>query len=439
MTAWQPPPEFAPVASALEGVTVYAPRPPVEAPEAPPVFQCPQCGAATGYDVAAGGVACEHCGYTAPVRAQTVGQAAAQAEFTLEALRSGAHTLSAAKSGGGAEGGWGVERQELHCNACGADLALEPGALSATCPFCASNQVVVRAAAQDRLRPGFLVPFKVNPDETKTRARAWLGQGWFHPDALAGSAFIEHFAGIYLPYWTFDADIIADWRAEVGYEHQERYYDAGDKTWKTRTVIKWRWENGRVHVAVDDLPVPGTTRVSAVLLERVQPFDLSALAAYTPDFLAGWQAQSYDVPLPQAWETGKNAMRERARRACREDIHSAHVRNFSMTADFAEEAWRYILLPVYAAAYRFEGKVYQVLVNGQTGEVAGQKPVAWWKIWLAIAAMLAPGLCAGLIGLPLLLAGGVGVVPLAIGLVLLAIGVAGAIYLYQRAAASEKA
>ena len=436
---WQPPADFVPLETALEGVTVFAPRPKVEAPTAAPVYRCPRCGATTKYDVAAGGVACEHCGYTAAVAAAAVGQAAAQDEFTLTALRQGAQTPSAATGGAEAQEGWGVARKEMHCNACGADLALAPGALTVTCPFCASNQVTVRDAADDQLRPRFLIPFKIQPDDTKARARVWLGQGWYHPDELSRSALLEHFSGVYLPFWTFDARIVAAWRAEVGYEHQERYYDSGDKSWKTRTVIRWRWEDGRVTVTVDDLPVAGTSRVSGRLLERLQPFDLAGLVAYNPDFLAGWQAQAYDVPLPQAWETGKASMRERAKQACRADIHSGHVRNFSMTADFADEAWRYVLLPVYVAAYRFEGKVFQVMVNGQSGTVAGQKPVAWWKLWLAIAALLAPGLCAGLIGLPLLLVGGAGIVPIVIGLVLLAVGGGIALWLYQQAAASEKA
>ena len=38
-------------------------------------YTCPQCGATTAYNVAAGGVACEHCGYVAPIQAQVVGQA----------------------------------------------------------------------------------------------------------------------------------------------------------------------------------------------------------------------------------------------------------------------------------------------------------------------------------------------------------------------------
>jgi UPF0716 family protein affecting phage T7 exclusion len=129
-------------------------------------------------------------------------------------------------------------------------------------------------------------------------------------------------------------------------------------------------------------------------------------------------------------------MRERARKECYDDIRSAHVRNFSMQADFSDETWRYVLLPVYLTSYRYREKVLQVMVNGQTGKVDGQKPVDWTKIWLAIAALLLPGLVTGLIGLPLLLAG-IGVVPVAIGFVLLLIGAVLGVVLYRKALESE--
>jgi hypothetical protein len=244
---------------------------------------------------------------------------------------------------------------------------------------------------------------------------------------------------VYLPFWTFDARIASAWRAQVGYERQERYYDAGSKEWKTRTVIDWRWEDGQVTVQVDDLLVDGTTRASRNLLERLKPFHLGDLAAYAPEFLAGWQAQAYDVSLTQAWETGKALMRERAMQACRESIHSAHVRNFSMTADFADEVWRYILLPVYVANYPFEGKLYQVMVNGQSGAVAGQKPVAWWKVWLAIAALLVPAVVLGVIGLITLPLGGAGMIPLVLGFVWLVAGGIFSVKIYRDAVASEQA
>jgi predicted RNA-binding Zn-ribbon protein involved in translation (DUF1610 family) len=425
-TTWQPPPGYQAVKSGVPGIRVFAPVPQSEIVPESKNFKCPQCGATIQYDVAAGGVACEYCGYEAPAQAKAVGRSADEAEFTLDTWQR-------------AEQGWGVERQALHCDNCGAILTLAEGALTATCPFCASNRVSLRLAAQDAIRPRFLVPFKVPLENIRSRAQEWMGKGWYHPAELANSAIIQRFTGIYLPFWTFDADITADWRAEVGYERQESYYDAGDKSWKTRTVIDWRWENGRVKVSVDDLLIVGSSRLSRIILERLYPFDLNGLVSYTPDYLAGWQAQAYDVTLPVAWEQGKEVMRERAHKACNEDIPTHHVRNFSMTADFANETWRYLLLPVYVAAYQFEGKVYQVMVNGQSGLVAGQKPVAWWKIWLAIAAMLAPGFFFGLIGLPGLALGGVGIILLVLGFVLILIGGAASIALYRQAIASEAA
>ena len=423
---WGPPSGFQAVQSVVPGITVYAPIPQGEAVPQSKSFKCPQCGATTQYDVAAGGVACEYCGYKAPMQAKTVGRMAEEEEFTLDTWQKAAL-------------GWGVERQALHCDNCGAILTMAEGALTATCPFCASNRVTLRVAAQDAIRPRFLVPFKISIENVRASAQQWMGKGWFHPAELANAAILQRFTGIYLPFWTFDADIRSDWRAEVGYERQESYYDASDKSWKTRTVIDWRWENGRVTVSVDDLLIVGSSRLSRIILERLYPFNLNELADYTPDYLAGWQAQAYDITLPSAWEQGKDEMRERARKACYADIPTHHVRNFSMTADFADETWRYLLLPVYVAAYQFESKVYQVMVNGQTGSVAGQKPVAWWKIWLAIAAMLAPGVILGLIGLPALALSGVGVILLVLGFVLILLGGAGSIALYRQAIASEAA
>ena len=63
-----------------------------------------------------------------------------------------------------------------------------------------------REAPGDHLRPRFLVPFKVQAADCQERARAWLGRGWYHPRALAASAAVQPFSGVYLPFWTFSAD-----------------------------------------------------------------------------------------------------------------------------------------------------------------------------------------------------------------------------------------
>jgi DNA-directed RNA polymerase subunit RPC12/RpoP len=418
--------EFEKIESKVPGVIVYAPQPKTADKMETRVYTCPNCGATTAYDVAAGGIACEYCGYIFPVKTKILGRVADEFEFTLE-------TVSQANRG------WGIERQVLHCNACGAELSIPKGAISTSCPFCTSNQVNLTTSLDEFLQPRFLIPFKITIEQTRELAKAWLGTGWFHPDELAANSVLRRFSGIYLPFWTFDAKVTAQWKAQVCYQKTVRYYNASQKRWETRTKIEWRWETGSVPLDIDDHLVIGSSprRISTIILKRIYPYQMKDLVAYHPDYLAGWQAQAYETTLTEAWEIGKQAIREAAKEACYQDIPTSHVRNFSMSADFADESWRYILLPVYLAAYKYQEKTYQMLVNGQTGVIAGQKPVAWWKIWLAIAALLAPGMILGLIGLPMLLLGGVGVLPISLGIILFLIGIVLSFMLFNKARQSE--
>lgn len=430
MTQVFPPPGFVPVPSALPGIELYAPAPEQPAAPKPEVqdFKCPQCRATTAFNVAAGGLRCAHCGYYEPPSQPVVGKGAQEFEFTVETVTAAAEAARLQAHG------WGQARKELQCQNCMARTSLSEGQLTHTCPFCGSNKVLQHDAPQDELRPRFLIPFKVDAQVCQSFVRQWLGSSWMTPKALQQVANVAGFQPIYLPYWTFDAFTDAPWKAEVGHEETERYYDSSDKEWKTRTVTVWRWESGRAREHFDDLLVPGTSRLSQVLLERLRTFDTHALVAYEPKFLAGMMAQSYDISLESAWQTARRQMREQTRAACRAQASTSEIRNFSMKLDFSGESWRYVLLPVYVSVYTYEGETYQVMVNGQTGEISGQRPVDWTKVWLAIVATLSPGVVFGLLGLPfLLLFPPVGVFLLVLAAIALVGGGFAAFATYQKA------
>ncbi|MDY6866553.1 MAG: TFIIB-type zinc ribbon-containing protein, partial [Chloroflexota bacterium] len=350
--SWSPPEGYQQVPSQVSGVVVYAPKPESVEKAQAKTYKCPNCGANLAYDVSAGGIACEYCGYTAPVQSVHVGKTADEFEFTLETISQ-------------AERGWGVQRQVLHCDSCGAALSIPLGALTNTCPFCASNQVNVTTSLDETLRPRFLIPFKIKPEQIKNITADWLGKGWFHPGELRSNAALRRFNGVYLPFWTFDTQVQAQWHAQVGYKKTVRHYNSREKRWETRTKIEWRWENGSVHLSIDDYLISGSSpkHINQRILQGIYPYQISGLVAYEPDYLAGWQAQAYETTLTEAWQNAKAAIREQAKETCYEDIPTSHVRNFSMTADFADESWRYILLPVYLATYKYEGKAFQVMVN----------------------------------------------------------------------------
>jgi hypothetical protein len=75
-------------------------------------------------------------------------------------------------------------------------------------------------------------------------------------------------------------------------------------------------------------------------------------------------------------------------RLCREAIGGDAQRVLAMTSRYSEVTFKHVLLPVWIGAYRYRDKVYQVLVNAQTGEVDGDRPWSLWKILLLVVAIL---------------------------------------------------
>jgi hypothetical protein len=47
--------------------------------------------------------------------------------------------------------------------------------------------------------------------------------------------------------------------------------------------------------------------------------------------------------------------------------------------EYRDIKFNQILLPFYLAAFRYEGKTYQLAISGQSGEVEGEYPVVAWK------------------------------------------------------------
>lgn len=79
----------------------------------------------------------------------------------------------------------------------------------------------------------------------------------------------------------------------------------------------------------------------------------------------------------------------------REDIGGDEQRISHIATSYSAITFKHILLPVYIGAYRFNQKVYQIMVNARTGEVQGDRPYSFWKIfffvlfWIAVIAVVA--------------------------------------------------
>jgi predicted RNA-binding Zn-ribbon protein involved in translation (DUF1610 family) len=403
-----PPPGFVQAPSSISGIEVFAPGESVAQRPEVVDFKCPQCGATIAYSVTEGGLTCEHCGFTQPIHETRLGQAAEGFEFRVETLQR-------------SEKGWGDARKELVCQHCGGVVSSPPDIITFACPFCGSNKVLFREPLEDVLRPRYMIPFKVSPEECCQSVQEWLGSSWMLPLELREKAGLEKYHPIYIPYWTFSAMCNATWKAQVARVVVERQTIKGQVE-ETRH-IEWRNEAGKVQKQITDMLVPGTTQLNLGVLAQVDNYETTGLILYEPAHLAGMNAQAYNLPLEEAWDAGRHIMRERTRQACLDRTSSTNVRAFRMTLDFSDEQWRYILAPIYTSVYHYQNKSFQILVNGQTGRIAGPRPVDWEKVWMVVAALLTPGLLLAVIGWLFTARQSLGTTSL-IGLFLLVVGIA---------------
>ena len=345
-------------------------------------YTCPKCSGDMNFDAAKGMLACPFCGHTMP--APEVSEVVQEHDL-LDTLRDTS----------GKAHGFGTAVKSIKCNACGATNNVAPNVTSTACPFCGSNQVVEQPPDPNLIQPESLIPFGVDESRAHQLFRVWLSKGLFHPNDLKKYGGGQKLNGLYLPFWTFDAHAESNWHAESGtyyYETETVWVTRdGKRVQETRQVQKVRWwpSSGHRSDDHDDVLVYATQSIDVKILEKVYPFDTKKLVPYNPSYLSGWGAESYRIPLSEAWTLGQSIVEREQYNRCGRDVPGDTHRNLRVNTRLSSLKYKHVLLPVWLASYRYNNKVYRFMINGQTGEVQGQKPISWIKVAIAVVIVLA--------------------------------------------------
>jgi DNA-directed RNA polymerase subunit RPC12/RpoP len=374
-------------------------------------FKCPNCGGEMNYDAAVRAMKCAYCGHvaaaapaptaSAPVVAQQQqlqqGPPGPQAPWQPPAP--GPREIPLSQGLALAPKGLGVALQSVQCRDCGATVNLGPNDRTAQCTYCASSMVMPVASDASLITPESLVPFQVPRERATESFKGWLKTLWFRPSDLGRMARLDQIVGVYVPFWTFDAWVRSDWQAERGwyYYETEEYttVENGETVTRTREVQRTRWEPawGWRQDFYDDVLVCGSKGLPANLVDKFSTFNTQALVGYAPSYLAGWRAESYAIDLPNAWVHGQQKIVQSQQSRCAGDVGGDTHRGLTVSNRYANETFKHVLLPVFVAAYRYSNKPFRFLVNGQTGEVVGEAPLSFWKIFLLV--LLIVGIAVG--------------------------------------------
>ncbi len=287
--------------------------------------------------------------------------------------------------------GWGVQKHSVKCQSCHAISIFDPTRQSQGCEFCGATALVPYEEVKESFSPESLLPMKVSTSKARELIKTWYGSRWFAPTKLKKAALTDTVEGIYIPYWTFDAQVQADWEAEAGYHYYEtEEYTDGSGNRQSRQTQRTRWEyvRGNVDHFFDDELVPASAGVQANHLRAIEPFPTADLAPYDPAYLSGWVVERYQIDLVAAAQRSREAMAQQVNTLCHSAVPGDTHRNLQVRADYSGQTFKHILAPIWMLQYRYGAKNFQVVMNGYTGAISGDYPKSWVKILFAVLAAI---------------------------------------------------
>ncbi|MGH9873984.1 MAG: hypothetical protein ACRD9S_16155 [Pyrinomonadaceae bacterium] len=345
-------------------------------------YPCPTCGADLLYEPKDGFLSCLHCGNKEAIPASAERVEERSFEQYLHMRPQQLQPLAA-------------DALEVQCQSCGATVAFTPPEVARQCDFCGVQIVAQAKSADPTLAPEGILPFRITQQQAGLSLREWLRSRWFAPNALKTLAQPDAISGVYLPFWTYDAHTTSHYTGERGdhYYTTETYYERdakGNQVARTRQVRHTRWSpaSGTVSRWFDDILVPATVSMPQNRLDALEPWDLMELKPYDPAFLSGFKAQHYQVDLARGFERVRQVCSGVIRGDVTSDIGGDEQRIHNVATHYSGITFKHLLLPVYAGAYRFNRKVFQIVINGRTGEIHGDRPYSFWKIALLVVAIL---------------------------------------------------
>ena len=338
---------------------------------------CINCGAELKYQPGTESISCEYCGHQEAINLDE--NAFKELELYPYLKEMGAQKHS-------------EEISMLHCKNCGANQHVEENYKSLHCVYCNMPLILEDAYKEDWILPGAVLPFQINQKKSFQVFKKWVNKLWFAPNNLKKAALDPQFTkGLYLPYWTFDAQLRASYSGQRGeyYYETKRVRNAQGKT-VTKRVRKTRWypASGNISGFVDDTLVEASKQRKGRVPSKIARWNLNLLQPFSSSFLSGFVTEKYTIPLKQGHLSAKGEAERIAERWCRQDIGGDTQRVTRMDMKLSEETFKHILLPVYVSAYRYNGKEYNFFINGENGSISGTRPYSFWKIFFTVILVL---------------------------------------------------
>lgn len=272
------------------------------------------------------------------------------------------------------------ENKTSNCTNCGASLNIEEREITKTCPYCNSNFVLENEEING-LIPDLIIPFALSKESAIEKYKLNAKKKHFVPNKFKKSPNLDNIYGTYIPSFSFDATTDSIYNGKITQSHTRRTPDG-----KTETYYTTKHISGSRHYDFTDVFIEASSLTVQKNFDEIKPFVVneSSTFKYSPDFLRGYNVESYNIDLHACKLISENVINEKIKRAILSSYSYSSVNYFNLDTTFSNYKYAYILVPVYFINFKYKNKIYNAYLNGQTGKLGGQFPKSGWKIAFAI-------------------------------------------------------
>ena len=321
------------------------------------MYKCPGCGAALRFDPTSQRMKCDHCGTTLDPRDESL-----------------THLLESQGGNAGPADDGTYTSIVYTCPNCGGTIISTEETAATFCSYCGAS-VVLSGRLEVQEAPDVIIPFQIDKEYCKNAYKRMLRRAPFAPNYLKKNTEIDKFRGIYMPYWIYS--FAADGNTSGTGETSHR---SGDYI-----ITDYYRVNRYIESTYEGISYDAASTFLDVMSQAIAPFKAMGAGDFTPTYMSGFYADVSDVGN-EVYETEASdiARAYMAEQTVRDPAYSRHgVSSSSVEATVPIETTtrRKGYFPVWFLASRTPDrkKVSYAVVNGETGKIAADLPIAFWK------------------------------------------------------------
>lgn len=331
-------------------------------------YKCPNCCADLKFNAAAQQFTCEYCD-----------SSFTEAEMKQIAQKQESFTSNRPPEEAQKDDEFAEHTSVYHCDSCGATIMADDNTAATFCYYC-HNPVILTGRVSGDLRPSYVLPFQLDHAQAITEFENWCKKHWFLPKDFLSQAQREKITGLYVPFWVTDCDMDAEMDA-LG--KKVRSWSTGNYRYTETSEFA---VTRKAKVVLKGLPADGASHIDDNLMEAVEPYDYRAVRPFEMQYLSGFYAEKYDMNMAAMFPR----IKQRAVQACDKLLRSSMTGYSSISVTRSDikvlsTTWEYMLLPVWFMTYKYEGKIYEFALNGQTAKFVGTPPISRSRLALFAA------------------------------------------------------